>query len=149
LARRRRQGRLARVRRRAVDRRAPRGTPEGGRRMTKDNGPATVGAVAGTDSSSLVDDVVTLTPNNDPGPRPDQSDADVDRVLAEEAEAIRELGRSTINNVIEAGGRLTKVHAIVDHGRWLKFLKDECRWSVSTAYNHMRVYAMVQRDKFA
>ena len=40
------------------------------------------------------------------------------KILAEDAKAIRKLGKSTIKNLIEIGRRLTRDKELVGHGNW-------------------------------
>jgi hypothetical protein len=68
--------------------------------------------------------------------------AAADPVLAEHADAIRALGRQTIENVIEIGRRLTEAKQIVGHGGWLVWLEREFGWTDRTALNFMRVYEL-------
>jgi DUF3102 family protein len=72
--------------------------------------------------------------------------------LEEHADAIRALGKqtveTTIKNIIEIGQRLVDVRDHhLDHGEWLPWLKREFAWSRQTADRFIHVYAM--RDQIA
>jgi len=62
-------------------------------------------------------------------------------VLAEHADAIRLLGKQTVENIIEIGRRLVDCrdnHLV--HGQWLPWLNREFGWSRQTADNFIHVY---------
>src|SRR5262245_14739099 len=67
---------------------------------------------------------------------------DTDAVLAEHAEAIRALGRQTVEHVIQIGERLTNCKRICGHGNWLPWLDREFGWSDKTAERFMSVHAL-------
>ena len=68
-----------------------------------------------------------------------QRDTENVRVLEEHAEAIRELRRKTIDNVIKIGKRLILAKDFAGPGNWLAWLKDEFGWSDQTARNFINV----------
>jgi hypothetical protein len=54
--------------------------------------------------------------------------------LAEHAEAIRALGKQTMENIVEIGRRLTECRATLkQNGEWCAWLKNEFDWSDQTA----------------
>jgi hypothetical protein len=65
-------------------------------------------------------------------------------VLAEHADAIRRLGKQTVENIIEIGARLTECKHICGHGNWLPWLEREFGWEETTAQRFMRVHALAQ-----
>jgi hypothetical protein len=71
--------------------------------------------------------------------------------LAEHADAIRTLGKQTVENVIEIGRRLTECKRIVGHGNWLPWLEREFGWSERTARRFMQAheFALAKSDKLA
>jgi hypothetical protein len=66
-------------------------------------------------------------------------DARTATALAEHVTAIRQLGKQTVENVVEIGRRLIECKKLVGHGNWLPWLEREFRWSDRTALNFMRV----------
>ena len=56
------------------------------------------------------------------------AEADPETVLAQNAEAIRALGKRVIGDIIEIGRRLTEAKKIVGHGNWLPWLDREFGW---------------------
>jgi hypothetical protein len=62
--------------------------------------------------------------------------------LTEHVREIRTLARTTIDNIIEIGRRLTECKKLVAHGKWLPWLEHEFGWSESTALRFMRVYEL-------
>lgn len=64
----------------------------------------------------------------------------VDPVLTEHADAIRALGKQTIENIIEIGRRLTDAKRIAGHGNWLPWLDREFGWSRQTADRFIQVF---------
>jgi hypothetical protein len=69
-----------------------------------------------------------------------------DLALREHAEAIRHLGKRTVNQVVEIGQRLTECKRIVGRGNWLPFLEREFGWSERTARNFMRLSDMAKSE---
>ena len=65
-----------------------------------------------------------------------------ERVLAENAEEIRKLGKRVGRDVIEIGRRLTEMKEICGHGNWLPWLQREFGWTDRHALNYMRVYGL-------
>jgi hypothetical protein len=65
-----------------------------------------------------------------------------DRVLAENAEEIRKLGKRAAGDVIEIGRRLTEMKKICGHGNWLPWREREFGWTDRHALNYMRVYEL-------
>jgi hypothetical protein len=70
-----------------------------------------------------------------------------DPILAENASAIRVLGKRALRDVIEIGRRLTDCKARVGHGNWLPWLDREFGWSDQTARNFMRVHELGLKSK--
>jgi hypothetical protein len=62
--------------------------------------------------------------------------------LSEHAIAIRDLGKRSIDNVIEIGRLLAEAKAIAGHGEFGPWLDREFRWTERTAQNFMRVYEL-------
>jgi hypothetical protein len=62
--------------------------------------------------------------------------------MSEHAIAIRDLGKRSIDNVIEIGRRLTEAKAIAGHGEFGPWLDREFAWTERTAQNFMRVYEL-------
>jgi hypothetical protein len=71
-------------------------------------------------------------------------------VLAEHADAIRRLGKQTVENIVEIGRRLVECRdRHLDHGQWLPWLEREFQWSRQTADNFIHVYeARAKLPKF-
>jgi hypothetical protein len=69
-------------------------------------------------------------------------------VLTEHANAIRRLGKQTIENIVEIGARLVKCKDICGHGNWLPWLKGEFGWTEQTALNFIRVHELSQSKNF-
>src|SRR5262245_17802923 len=65
-----------------------------------------------------------------------------ERVLAENAEEIRKLGKRAGADVIEIGRRLTEMKKICGHGNWLPWLQREFGWTNRQALNYMRVHEL-------
>src|SRR5262245_56975472 len=70
--------------------------------------------------------------------------------LTEHADAIRKLGKQTLENVIEIGRRLTECrnHPDMKHGDWLPWLEREFGWKEHTARNFMRVHELSKSRNF-
>jgi hypothetical protein len=68
--------------------------------------------------------------------------ATADEQLAQRVEAIRDLGKRTIANVIEIGHHLAEAKKLCGHGNWLPWLKREFGWSDKTAEQFMNVYQL-------
>jgi hypothetical protein len=71
----------------------------------------------------------------------------LEAALARHAEAIREIGRKTIANIIEIGRHLTHAKAIAGHGNWLPWLEIEFSWTDRTARNYMGIYEMMAKSE--
>jgi hypothetical protein len=65
-----------------------------------------------------------------------------ERVLAENAEEIRKLGKRAGADVIEIGRRLTETKKICGHGNWLPWLQREFGWTDRHALKCMQVYEL-------
>jgi hypothetical protein len=72
-------------------------------------------------------------------------------LLAEHVDAIRALGKQTVENVIEIGRRLTECKKLVGHGNWLPWLDRVFGWSERTARRFMQAheFALAKSDKLA
>jgi hypothetical protein len=68
-------------------------------------------------------------------------------ILAEHADAIRELHKRVAGDVIEIGRLLTECKRICGHGNWLPWLDREFRWTDDTALNFMRVYELSRKSR--
>jgi hypothetical protein len=67
-------------------------------------------------------------------------------ILAENANAIRSLGKQTVENIIEIGFRLAYCRDNhLQHGEWLPWLEREFNWSRRTAGNFIHVYEAAER----
>jgi hypothetical protein len=71
----------------------------------------------------------------------------IDQILDEHAEAIRVLGKRTIENVIEIGHRLTEARKLCEHGQWLPWLEREFGWTDRHARNFMAVYEISSKSE--
>ena len=67
-------------------------------------------------------------------------------ILAQNAEAIRALGKRVIGDIIEIGRLLTEAKKIAGHGNWLPWLDREFGWSDSTALRFMQVHTMALKS---
>jgi hypothetical protein len=65
-----------------------------------------------------------------------------ERVLAENAEEIRKLGKRAVCDVTEIGHRLGEMKKICGHGNWLPWLQREFGWTDRHALNYIRVYEL-------
>jgi hypothetical protein len=63
-------------------------------------------------------------------------------VLAEHADAIRNIAKRVLADVIEIGRRLIECKALVGHGAWSSWLEREFGWSDDTALNFMRAFEL-------
>ena len=72
---------------------------------------------------------------------------DREKILAENAEEIRRLGKRVVDDVIEIGRRLTEMKDICGHGRWLPWLHREFGWTDRQARNFMRVYDLSRKSE--
>jgi hypothetical protein len=67
-------------------------------------------------------------------------------VLIEHAEAIRNLGKRVIKDVIEIGRRLAAAKELCGHGNWLPWLDREFGWEETTARRFMSVYELAGKS---
>jgi hypothetical protein len=67
---------------------------------------------------------------------------DRERLLAENAEEIRKLGKRAVCDVTEIGRRLAEMKKICGHGNWLPWLRREFGWTDRHALNYIRVYEL-------
>ena len=67
-------------------------------------------------------------------------------VLAEQAEAIRVLGRRVVEDAIEIGRRLAECKEMLGHGDWLPWLEREFQWSERTARNFMQMHELSMKS---
>lgn len=65
--------------------------------------------------------------------------ANLDVFRAEQAEAIRVLGKRVTADIVEIGQRLIAVRKTCGHGEWQPWLDKEFGWKESTAYNYIAV----------
>jgi hypothetical protein len=70
-----------------------------------------------------------------------------ERVLAENAEQIRRLGKRAVGDVIEIGRRLTEMKEICGHGNWLPWLHREFGWTDRHALKCMQVYDLSRKSE--
>jgi hypothetical protein len=59
--------------------------------------------------------------------------------LAEHLAAIQRNDKQTIENIIDSGKHLIAAKKLAGHGYWLQWLKQDLRWSETSALRHMRV----------
>jgi hypothetical protein len=64
-----------------------------------------------------------------------------DRLRAH-ADAIRDLLKKSVENVIAIGRRLTEAKDLVSHGCWLPWLDTEFGWHIKTARRYMQLYEL-------
>jgi hypothetical protein len=73
-----------------------------------------------------------------------------ERVLAENAEEIRALGKRAAGDVIEIGRRLREMKKVCGHGNWLQWLQLEFGWTDRHALNYIRVYELsIKSENFS
>ena len=65
-----------------------------------------------------------------------------ERVLAQNAQEIRKLGKRASADVIEIGRRLTEMKKLCGHGNWLPWLEREFGWTDRHALNYTRAYEL-------
>src|SRR5258706_662123 len=61
-------------------------------------------------------------------------------ILAQNADAIRALGKRVIGDVIEIGRRLSESKKLCGHGNWLPWLERELGWKEQNARDLMALY---------
>jgi hypothetical protein len=66
--------------------------------------------------------------------------------LRQHVEAIRRLGKQTVENVIEIGGRLIECKEIVGHGNFGLWLRTEFDWTDQTARRFMQVAELAKTN---
>jgi hypothetical protein len=92
--------------------------------------------------------------SDDPGPLPGNAKAATllalnnERVLREQINEIRHLGRRAIDDAIEIGRRLVECKRIVGHGNWGGWLEHEFAWAESTALRFVHMYELAQTKPF-
>ncbi|SIN97307.1 Protein of unknown function [Bradyrhizobium erythrophlei] len=69
-------------------------------------------------------------------------------ILAQNAQAIRALGKRAISDIIEIGRLLTEAKQIAGHGNWLPWLEREFGWTDKTAENFLNVHKLGAQTKF-
>jgi hypothetical protein len=114
--------------------------------VINDIDPAAAATADGVGSTSPSGEVADAIPTDITNPRPEPPR--LDQLLREQADAICDLRKRTGESIVEIGRRLTIVQHLTDHGKWTAWLKTELGWSHQTALNFMRVYQMVQGNKF-
>ena len=70
-----------------------------------------------------------------------------ERVLAQNAQEIRKLGKRASADVIEIGRRLTEMKKMCGHGNWMPWLQQEFGWTDRQARNFMRVYDLSRKSE--
>jgi hypothetical protein len=71
-------------------------------------------------------------------------------VLTEHVDAIRQLGKRVVEDVIEIGRRLVDCRENhLAHGQWLPWLKMEFGWTDRTARNFINVYDQSESENFS
>ena len=70
-----------------------------------------------------------------------------ERVLAENAEEIRRLGKRAVGDVIEIGRGLAEMKEIRGRGNWLPWLQREFGWTDRHALNFTRVYDLSRKSE--
>jgi hypothetical protein len=83
-----------------------------------------------------------LPEHSDPVPPSQQVDLD------QHAAEIRRLIKTTKDNVLEIGRRLTEGKKLVGRGRWLPWLDREFGWTDDTARRFINIYEFSQREEF-
>jgi hypothetical protein len=78
---------------------------------------------------------------------PAPAGAPVPTVLAEHADAIRQLGRQVTANVVEIGQRLAECRALLkEDNNWGSWLKTEFAWDEKTARNFINLFEWSKTD---
>lgn len=69
-------------------------------------------------------------------------------VLALEIRTLQQQAESILTSyIIEIGRRLCEAKAVLDHGQWGPWLKEQVRFSQSTAQNYMKIYEKFGSDQ--
>jgi DUF3102 family protein len=68
-------------------------------------------------------------------------------ILAQNADAIRVLGKRVIGDIIEIGRLLTEAKQIAGHGNWLPWLEREFGWTDRTAENFINVHKLAAKSE--
>jgi myosin heavy subunit len=69
-------------------------------------------------------------------------------VLALEIRTLQQQAESILTSyIIEIGRRLCEAKAVLDHGQWGQWLKDQVKFSKSTANNYMKIYERFGADQ--
>ncbi|MFZ3326311.1 MAG: DUF3102 domain-containing protein [Methylocella sp.] len=64
------------------------------------------------------------------------------------ASTIDSLRKHASESILEIGFRLIEAKALVEHGKWLPWLKSNFNWSDDTALNYMRIYELSKNRNF-
>ena len=71
-------------------------------------------------------------------------------VLALEIRSLQQQAESILTSyIIEIGRRLCEAKAVLDHGQWGPWLKEQVRFSQSTAQNYMKIYERFGADQIS
>jgi hypothetical protein len=84
--------------------------------------------------------VVALYP-----PRKDVEETSLDEFLDELAEQVRDHCRSTTASIIAIGRALAQAKDRVEHGQFKQWVTDQCGFTIRTAQNYMRAYALASQ----
>jgi DUF3102 family protein len=90
--------------------------------------------------STETTNVVALYP-----PRKDAEEASLDEFLDGLAERVRNHCRSTTASIIAIGGVLAQARGRVEHGQFKTWVTDQCGFTIRTAQNYMRAYALASQ----
>jgi hypothetical protein len=90
--------------------------------------------------STETTNVVALYP-----PRKDVEEASLDEFLDELAEQVRDHCRSTTSSIIAIGRALVQAKDRVEHGQFKQWVTSQCEFTIRTAQNYMRAYALASQ----
>ncbi|KRR04226.1 DUF3102 domain-containing protein [Bradyrhizobium valentinum] len=90
--------------------------------------------------SAETTNVVALYP-----PRKDVEEAPLDEFLDELAERVRDHCRSTTASIIAIGRALVQAKDHVEHGQFKQWVTSQCGFTIRTAQNYMRAYALASQ----